>query len=139
MAFWRDRAYLLHSKTQTSWFALPFVIGSLVVSLFAYAADINVLGQLSAVTCLISLIWLLLGNKLAWHYKFPLAYLIFLVPMGENLIPELQDITAWFTVAFLKLHGIPVFRDGLYIQIPNGLLKWLLLAPVFAILLHHWQ
>ncbi len=121
--FWRDRAYLLNSNTQTSLLAVPFIIGSLCLSLFAYATDINVLGQLSAVLALISLVWLVLGNKLAWHYKFPLAYLIFLVPMGENFIPQLQDITAWFTVEFLKLHGIPVFRDGLYLQIPNGLFE----------------
>jgi len=43
--------------------------------------------------------------------------------MGENLIPQLQDITAWFTVAFLKLNGIPVFVDGLYIQIPTGMFE----------------
>lgn len=121
--FWRDRAYLLNSNTQTSLLAVPFIIGSLCLLLFAYATDINVLGQLSAVFALISLVWLVLGNKLAWHYKFPLAYLIFLVPMGENFIPQLQDITAWFTVLFLKLHGIPVFRDGLYLQIPNGLFE----------------
>lgn len=121
--FWRDRSYLLNSNTHTSLHALPFIVGSLVVYLFAYTADINVLGQLSAVMTLIFLIWFALGNQLAWHYKFPLAYLLFLVPMGESFIPELQDITAWFTVEFLKLHGIPVFRDGLYIQIPNGLFE----------------
>lgn len=121
--FWRDRAYLLNSNAHTSWLPLPVIAGSLFVWLFSYAADINVLGQLSAVVTLVCIIWLLLGNKLAWHYKFPLAYLIFLVPMGENLIPDLQDITAWFTVAFLKIHGIPVFRDGLYIQVPSGLFE----------------
>jgi len=121
--FWRDRSYLLNSKAHTSTTAIFFVIASLCLYLFAYTTDINVLGQLSAVMTLISLIWMCLGNKLAWHYKFPLAYLVFLVPMGESFIPELQDVTAWFTVEFLKLHGIPVFRDGLYIQIPNGLFE----------------
>ncbi len=121
--FWRDKTFLLNSSVQTGFWAIPFILGSLALYLFAYAADINVLSQLAAVFGLISLVWFLLGNKLAWHYKFPLAYLVFLVPMGENLIPDLQDITAWFTVAFLKLHGIPVFRDGLYIQIPTGLFE----------------
>jgi exosortase A len=98
-------------------------VGSLFVWLFSYVADINVLGQLSAVISLICLIWLLVGNKIAWRYKFPLAYLIFSVPMGENLIPQLQDITAWLTVAFLKLNGIPVYVDGLYIQTPTGMFE----------------
>jgi exosortase A len=120
---WRDRAYFLNSNTKVSWLALPFFIAGLASYLFAYAADINVLSQLAAVITLISIIWFLIGNHLAWHYKFPLAYLFFLVPMGENLIPDLQDITAWFTVFFLKLNGIPVFRDGLYIQTPSGLFE----------------
>ena len=120
---WRDKTYLLSSNTQTTWLPLPILFGSLFVWLFAFAADINVLGQLSAVVSLIALIWLVIGNKLTWRYKFPLAYLIFAVPMGENLIPMLQDITAWFTVNLLKLNGIPVYIDGLYIQIPTGLFE----------------
>ena len=120
---WRDKAHLLASTTQTTWLPLPILLGSLFVWLFAFAADINVLGQLSAVVSLISIIWMLIGNQLAWRYKFPLVYLLFAVPMGENLIPMLQDITAWFTVNLLKLNGIPVFIDGLYIQTPTGLFE----------------
>lgn len=120
---WRDKENLLVSKVSSTWLPLPILAGSLFVWLFSYAADINVLGQLSAVISLICLIWLMVGNKVAWRYKFPLAYLIFAVPMGENLIPQLQDITAWFTVFFLKLNGIPVFVDGLYIQIPTGMFE----------------
>ncbi len=120
---WRDKDNLLASKVSSTWLPLPVLAVSLFVWLFSYAADINVLGQLSAVVSLICLIWLMVGNKLAWRYKFPLAYLIFAVPMGENLIPWLQDVTAWFTVFFLKLNGIPVFVDGLYIQIPTGMFE----------------
>jgi len=120
---WRDKAHLLTIQIQSTWLPLPILAGSLFVWLFSYAADINVLGQLSAVISLIALIWLMVGNKIAWRYKFPLAYLIFAVPMGENLIPQLQDITAWFTVFFLKLNGIPVFVDGLYIQVPTGMFE----------------
>lgn len=120
---WRDKKHLLSCSIQPTWLALPPLVVSLFVGLFAYAADINVLGQLSAVTSLIFLLWLLIGNKQAWHYRFPLAYLLFAVPMGENLIPWLQDVTAWFTVFFLKLNGIPVYVDGLYIQIPTGMFE----------------
>lgn len=120
---WRDKAYLKLCKVQPTWLPLPLLAVSLFVSLFAYAVDINVLNQLSAVTSLIFLLWALLGNHLAWRYKFPLAYLLFAVPMGENLIPWLQDVTAWFTVFFLKLNGIPVYVDGLYIQIPTGMFE----------------
>lgn len=120
---WRDKENLLASKVNSIWLPLPVLAGSLFVWLFSFAADINVLGQFSAIVSLICIIWIMVGNKIAWRYKFPLAYLIFAVPMGENLIPQLQDITAWFTVFFLKLNGIPVFVDGLYIQIPTGMFE----------------
>ncbi len=120
---WRDKEILLASAAQPTWLPIPLLAISLFVGLFSYAADINVLVQLSAVTSLIFLLWSLVGHKLAWRYKFPLSYLIFAVPMGENLIPWLQDVTAWFTVFFLKLNGIPVFVDGLYIQIPTGMFE----------------
>ncbi|WP_448212533.1 exosortase A [Colwellia sp. MEBiC06753] len=126
IALWllyRDKNYLQSAHAQFTWLPLPFLLGCCVVWLFSYAADINVLSQLSAVVALIAVLWMMLGNQLAWRYKFPLAYLIFAVPMGENLIPMLQDITAWITVFLLKVHGIPVFRDGLYIQIPTGLFE----------------
>ena len=126
IALWlvyRDRQFLQSAQAQPSWLPLPFLFVTCFVWLFAYAADINVLGQLASVTALILLLWALLGNALAWRYKFPLAYLIFAVPMGENLIPALQDITAWITVFLLKVHGIPVFRDGWYIQIPSGMFE----------------
>ena len=47
---WRDKENLIASTIQPTWLALPFLAISLFVGLFAYAADINVLGQLSAVT-----------------------------------------------------------------------------------------
>jgi len=120
---WRDRETLFANTTEQSWFALLILVGSLFVGLIAYAADINVLRQLSAIISLIAILWLMLGNKLALYYKFPLFFLIFMVPMGENLIPWLQGVTAWFTVFFLGLNGIPVFVDGLYIQTPTGMFE----------------
>jgi len=120
---WRDRLPLLNSETTFSWWAIPFIIGGVMLNVVAFTADIAVLEQLSAVIVLMSLLWALLGNKLTWYYRFPIAFLIFAVPLGENLIPWLQDVTAWITVFLLKIHGIPVFRDGLYIQVPSGMFE----------------
>lgn len=120
---WRNRKPLLTSEVSTSWLGLLVFIGASLLGLIAAIADVAVVGQLAAVVSLIALLWLIVGDRIAWHYKFPLAYLLFLVPMGENLIPWLQDVTAWFTVFFLQMTGIPVFRDGLYIQTPTGLFE----------------
>ncbi|RMD80214.1 MAG: exosortase, partial [Gammaproteobacteria bacterium] len=51
---------------------------------------------------------------------FPLAYLVFAVPMGESLVPPLMDFTANFTVTALQLTGIPVYQEGTYFELPTG-------------------
>src|SRR5262245_25086788 len=53
---------------------------------------------------------------------FPLAFLFFAVPFGESLVPLLMDWTADFAVAALQLSGVPVYRDGLHLEIPSG--RW---------------
>ena len=61
-----------------------------------------------------------LGWRAFWAFLFPFLYLFFLVPSGEFLVPRLQDFTADFSVLMLRLVGIPTFRDGIFISIPNG-------------------
>jgi len=62
----------------------------------------------------------ILGRATYWALAMPLLYLFFLVPTGYFLVPSLQDFTAWFAVAALKLAGIPVFSDGTFINVPSG-------------------
>jgi EpsI family protein len=53
---------------------------------------------------------------------FPLAFLLFAVPAGDFMLPTLMDWTANFTVAALRATGVPVYRDGWLIIVPNG--RW---------------
>ena len=73
-------------------------------------ADIDLLRQLTAFAGLPLLIWCCFGNRVARILAFPLAYLIFAVPMGEGLVPWLQQVTAHISVFALKISGIPVYR-----------------------------
>ncbi|MBI3710360.1 MAG: EpsI family protein [Proteobacteria bacterium] len=63
-------------------------------------------------------------SVLGWRiYKtllFPLLYLFFLVPSGEFIVPQLQDITGMFAVGWLRLAGVPVYQEGIFLAIPNG-------------------
>jgi EpsI family protein len=51
---------------------------------------------------------------------FPLGYLFLVVPVGQALVPALMEFTADFTVAAIRLSGIPVYREGLYFSLPSG-------------------
>jgi exosortase len=62
----------------------------------------------------------LLGSRLYLRLLGPLLYLFFLVPSGEFLVPKLQDVTAHLAMSGLQIAGVPVYSDGIFIQIPEG-------------------
>ncbi|WP_085300426.1 exosortase A [Cognaticolwellia mytili] len=81
---------------------------------------INVLEQFVLFSLFIVLTWAFFGWNIVLSLKFPLAFLYLSIPIGDFLIPYLQFITADISVFMINALGIPVFRDGMYIQIPNG-------------------
>ncbi len=88
--------------------------------LAADAAEVAVVQHFAIAGIIQAAVYALLGGQVAWAIAFPLAYLLFAVPVGEALIPPLQQVTAWLTVEGLRLTGIPVLWEGLYIIIPTG-------------------
>ncbi len=87
---------------------------------FAGAAEVGVVQQFALVMMIPALVWALMGAQLVRAAAFPLAYLLFAVPVGESLVVPLQDFTAAFTVRALQFTGIPVFWEGHFITIPSG-------------------
>jgi exosortase A len=83
-------------------------------------ASVLVVQQFSLVLMIPALIWILLGWTVVRALAFPLAYLLFAVPVGEFLVLPLQELTATFTVQAIRLTGIPIYREGLYFTIPSG-------------------
>jgi exosortase A len=61
-----------------------------------------------------------LGPRAYRAAMFPLLYSLFLVPSGDFLVRPLQDFTAAFAVGMLKLTGVPVYSDGIIIEVPSG-------------------
>lgn len=96
------------------------LFGILVVQVFAQTGDIKVLNHIALFTFIPVAIVTFIGLKASAKIAFPLAYMLLAIPIGEELIPYLQSITADMSVFLLNLAGIPVFHSGLYIDIPNG-------------------
>ncbi|WP_200180220.1 exosortase A [Ectothiorhodospira mobilis] len=84
------------------------------------AADITTVQTFVVVALIPALVLALLGRQVSRVLIFPLAYLFFAWPVGNFLVPMLQDFTAWISVALLRLSGIPTFSEGHYISIPAG-------------------
>jgi exosortase A len=95
---------------------LPVGFGWLLGSL----VDVLVVQQLAFAALLVLAIWAVLGNRVARYLAFPILFLFFGVPIGEELTYPMVNFTADFTVRMLELTGIPVFRDGTFFSIPSG-------------------
>ena len=76
--------------------------------------------QLAALGMAEALAVALLGWRLARVFAAALAYLVFLVPFGSFLVPQLQQVTAWFVDAGLEVLNIPHVVDAFTIEIPEG-------------------
>jgi exosortase A len=101
---------------------LPFV-AALMVWLPASLADVDLLSQLAAVAMLQAAALALLGPRVAAALLFPLAYMTFLVPFGDELVPTLQMVTAKMAVALTHWSGVPARIDGVFIDTPAGLFR----------------
>ena len=86
----------------------------------AAAGNVQVVQQLALVSMFPATVLAVTGRRVVRALAFPLAFLFLGVPMGESLIPGLMNWTADFTVAALRLTGIPVFREGNFFTIPSG-------------------
>jgi exosortase len=76
--------------------------------------------QLAAIGFVEVLFLAVLGPRLWWAVAGPLLYLYFLVPFGEFLTPQLQDITTVLVSHGLEVLGVPAYIDGYVIEIPQG-------------------
>ncbi len=114
----RDRLWSIAPQPQPMWL-IPMA-AVVFLWLVADLAGINAATQLLAVSALLLCVPLVLGWSIAKVMLFPMAFLYFLVPVGEIMMPKLMEWTADVTVAAIRLIGIPVYRDGLQFVIPSG-------------------
>jgi exosortase A len=117
---WTQRRSFLGVRPTVSWLALGAVFAAGLLWLIADLASVQVIAHFSVVAMLIGGLWAILGNRIALKLWFPMGYLFFMVPAGEELVSPLMEFTATFAVAMIRLTGIPVFREGLNFSLPSG-------------------
>lgn len=101
---------------------LPFA-GAALLWMLGAMSGLDIARQTGVVAMLGATVPLLLGVRVTAGLLFPLAYLVFLIPAGEELVELLQTITAKITIALTHLSGIPAVIDGVFIDTPAGLFE----------------
>ena len=105
------------------WPGLIVVATAAFIWVLGSFAGLSLARQLGAVVMLQGAALALLGPRVSAGLCFPLAYMLFLVPFGDELIPLLQSITARITMALLAVSGIPASLEGVFITTPTALFK----------------
>ena len=120
---WQRRDEIAHIAPVQSSAGLWLTAAGALLWLLGEAGGIAVARHAGVVLMLQSLAPLFLGLALTRALLFPLAYLLFMVPAGEELLPVLQTLTAKMSMSLLGLAGIPAHIEGIFITTPNGYYK----------------
>jgi len=120
---WNRRHELARLTPRAWWRGLVALAGALFLWLLGTLASFNSASQLGAVLALQSATVALLGPRVAAGLLFPLSYMLFLVPFGDELVPTLQMVTADIVIRLTHLSGIPAVIEGVFIDTPVGLFE----------------
>ena len=120
---WQRRSVATQLTPQPWRWGLLALGGAVLLWVLGAFAGLDLLRQAGAVAMLPASALLLLGPRIFAAFLFPFAYMAFLVPFGDELVPPLQTITATLTIALVHASQIPATINGVFIDTPAGLFE----------------
>lgn len=117
---WQYVPQLTHIIPRFSYLGILWLLGGALLWIMGEAAGIALFRHIAIVVMLQGSAIAFCGLNVARILLFPLFYGFFLVPVGEEIVPWLQTVTADISMFLLGLAGIPAFREGVFISTPTG-------------------
>lgn len=117
---WQNKKQLSVIEPVTQLLALPLIAIITFGWLMASLVDVLVIQQWAFVTLLLLIVLLVLGWSVVKQILFPLLYLYFMVPFGEQFITPMMYMTADFVITAIELTGIPIYSEGTFFTLPSG-------------------
>lgn len=117
---WRKRGTLAELEARPEWRGLALIAFFGACWLISGLAGIQVGEHAALALIIMSTIWSIVGTQVAKAILFPILFLFFLAPVGEELVPYLMELTADVTVWAIRVTGIPIYREGLFFSLPSG-------------------
>ena len=118
---WTRREPLQRANSRPAFWWLPLLALGSLFWLLANATSTTALQQFCLAFLVVGFVWGTLGTPAARELAFPLGFLLFAVPIGDYLVPTLQNVTAAFAVKLLQLSGVPVLLNREVISIPGSI------------------
>ena len=107
-------------SSDSSTAGLFIVLAGALLWLVGRAGGVSLVEQAAFITILIGFIGAAFGDGALRAWVWPLAFLYFMVPAGDSLLPVLQLATAEMVVGALRLIGYDIAVDGILIHTPVG-------------------
>jgi exosortase A len=90
------------------------------VWLIGEAAGASLVRHAALVLIIQASVLTILGPNVTRALLFPVFYLVFLVPFGDEFVPALQTVTAKIVIALVHLSGLKAQIDGVFITTDAG-------------------
>lgn len=117
---WLNKKPLSLLVPASQFWALPLIAIVSFGWLMASMVGVQVVEQWAFVTLLILFVLLIFGWAVVKQLLFPLLYLYFMVPFGEQFIQPMMNMTAGFVIKAIELTGIPIYSEGTFFTLPSG-------------------
>ena len=115
----RDEVALVEARGW--WPGFLWCLLGLAICFVGRSADINLIAQLGVIVAFQGATFGIVGFRVGLILAFPLAYMFFLVPFGDEIIPPLQYVTTEMATALTRFSGVETVADGIHIDTPAGL------------------
>jgi exosortase A len=99
---------------------LSLVFGAALVWFVGEAGGVAIVRHIGLIGMIQASVIAILGPAVARAILFPLFYLVFLVPFGDEFTGPMQTLTAKMTMGLLHLTGVPATIDGVFITTRAG-------------------
>jgi exosortase len=117
---YREERALMREPVAPSLFGLVLLAGLMLVWSVSRTASVQLVEQIAAILMIPTFVYAVMGGRTMKAAAFPMLLFLAAIPLGDGVVPVLMEVTAYIATFLLNLFGIPAFREGMLLSLPNG-------------------
>jgi exosortase len=124
---WQDRARIMAQPLKPFWPALLLVVWAFCQMILGFLGADFFVARTAFLEAIVGIIWTLAGTAVLRSLAFPLFLLVFMIRIPlfiyQKITFDLQLLASGLAETALQAIGIPVFRTGNVLELPNKQLQ----------------